>query len=286
MCDTVDFDINAALKSYLDDPSSIITPEADPALLDCESDPDSFSPGLINSVLNPIVDAVSENPEAIARSSTFDSLQFLLKCAPISRSPPGQGMCTSSETDFFARCRQCSSISSSSLGKVLDLVVGGIAQEAEIIHSEEQDGEETSQQHKQTLEIFAYLLQWCVAAVETKSAEKPANAPAARGKGAKGAKAKAGASKDGSWNPETQLQTALNTMTKVMKLKLAKIFVTTSERDTFISLFTRPVYLILESEARVKSVAIRMHAFKVLCVAVKHHGHAYGKTSARLLDRF
>ena len=61
-----------------------------------------------------------------------------------------------------------------------------------------------------------------------------------------------------------------------MKLKLSKIFVTTPERDTFVSLFTRPVYLLLENEARVKNVAIRMHAFKVLCVAVKHHGHASG----------
>lgn len=44
----------------------------------------------------------------------------------------------------------------------------------------------------------------------------------------------------------------------------------------FVGLFTRAVYLILESESRVKSTAIRMHSFKVLCIAVKHHGHAYG----------
>lgn len=96
-----------------------------------------------------------------------------------------------------------------------------------------------------------------------------------RGKGPKGAKGKGSAQKDGDWNPTTQLQMAMETMAKVMKLKLAKIFVTTSERDTFIGLFTRPVYLMLESESRVKSVAIRMHVFKVLCVAIKHHGHAY-----------
>lgn len=52
---------------------------------------------------------------------------------------------------------------------------------------------------------------------------------------------------------------------------------TTSDRDTFINLFTRAIYLILESEQRVKSLAIRMHAFKVLCIAVKHHGHAFGR---------
>lgn len=68
----------------------------------------------------------------------------------------------------------------------------------------------------------------------------------------------------------------MDVMSKVLKLKLARIFVTTSERDTFVSLFTRPVYLILESEARVKNNTIRMHTFKVLCIAVKHHGHAFG----------
>lgn len=276
MGDTVEFDINAALKTYLDDAGSIPTPEADPVLLDCESDPDSFTPGLINSVLNPIVDAVAENPEAISNNSSLDSLQFLLKCASTSPAQPGDTVYNTRDTDFFARCRQCSSIPASSLGKVLDLVVGGIGQEADIIHNEEQDGEEISQHHKQTLEVLGFLLQWCIAAVETKSAEKPANAPA-RGKGAKVTKSKAGGSKDGTWNPEAALQMALDTMVKVMKLKLARIFVTTSERDTFISLFTRSVYLILESEARVKSMTIRMHAFKVLCVAVKHHGHAYGR---------
>lgn len=94
-------------------------------------------------------------------------------------------------------------------------------------------------------------------------------------KPAKGTKAKT-AVKETSWDPTSQLQAALEVMAKVMKIKLAKVFVTTSERDTFISMFTRPVYLLLENEARVKNVALRMHAFKVLCIAVKHHGHANG----------
>ncbi len=68
-------------------------------------------------------------------------------------------------------------------------------------------------------------------------------------------------------------------MSKVMKLKLGKLFLTTSERDTFVGLLTRPVYMVLESEQRVKNTAIRMHAFKVLCIAVKHHGHGYGRLS-------
>lgn len=289
-----DFSISEALTAYLDDPQTILTPDADAALLDCENDPDAFSPGLINGVLHGIAEAVGENPEAILQFTHLDSLQFLLKCAPTISlhphllqspsqtlsllslplslsSPPVESL--HSNRGPRAPSRQTPFIPSPSLGKVFDLVISALGAEAQIVHHEEQDGETETAAHKRTLETLAFLLQWCIAAVEAKCAEKPA-APA-RGKGVKGAKGKA-AQKDGTWDPSSQLQTALDTMAKVMKLKLARIFVTTSERDTFIGLFTRPTYLILESETRVKSTAIRMHAFKVLCVAIKHHGHAYG----------
>ncbi|KAF2857530.1 chromosome condensation complex Condensin, subunit D2 [Piedraia hortae CBS 480.64] len=241
------FDINAALKAYLDDPQSILTPEADAALNECENDPDAYTPGLINSVLNPISDAIGENPDALLQQQHLDNLQFLLK-----------------QTLF---------IPPASLSKLIDIVSSGLAAEAEIVHHEEQEGETDFSQHKQTLEAFAFLLQWCIAAAESKSVEKPASGPV-RGKGAKG-KGKTG-QKTGNWDPLAQLQTALDIMSKVMRLKLAKIFVTTSERDTFIGLFTRPAYLILENEQQVKLTSMRMHIFKVLCIAIKHHGHAYG----------
>lgn len=82
--DAISFDLNGALRDYLSDPTTVPTPEADSNLLDCENDPESLTNSLINTVLNPIVDSVAESPDAITRSSTFDSLQFLLKCVPIS----------------------------------------------------------------------------------------------------------------------------------------------------------------------------------------------------------
>lgn len=162
------------------------------------------------------------------------------------------------------------------MSKLLDLIVSGLSVEADIIHgdleSDEQDG---IQHHKQLLEMFGFLLQWALSAVETKAAEKSVEtAPARRGAGKP--KSKTGA-KDNIWDWSPQIQISMETMCKVMKLKLGRIFLTTSDRDTFINLFTRSVYLVLESEQRVKSMTIRMHAFKVLCIAVKHHGHAFGK---------
>ncbi|PSN64498.1 hypothetical protein BS50DRAFT_498171 [Corynespora cassiicola Philippines] len=248
----VDFDINEAIKNYDIDPLSIATPEAPQALQDCENEPEALSSApLINSELNPVVDAVAESPDAITRSSYFDTLQFLLKYS--SQIPP------------------------TILSKILDLVVSALSTQADIVHADlEADEQDTIQHHKQILEMYAFLLRWTISAVETRALEKSASAPAARGRG-KGAKSKSTSAKDGNWDASAQLETALDRMSKVLSLKhkLARIFVTTSERDTFIGLFTKPVYHILENEARVKNTAMRMHCFRVLCIAVKHHGHAY-----------
>lgn len=250
--DNIQFDINDALKHYMSDPATIPTPEADAALFDCENDPEALTNGVINPVLNPIVDAVAESPDAITRSAHFDSLQFLLKYAAF--------------------------LPTHALSKVFDLITSGLAAEAEIVHHDlESDEQDLIAHHKQLLEIYGFLLQWTIAAVETKSAEKSSSAPVARGRGKP--KGKKGADQEASWDSAAQLQTSLDTMCKVLRLKLGKIFLTTSERDTFIGLLTRPAYLILESEQRVKSTSIRMHTFKVLCMAVKHHGHGYGTYS-------
>ncbi|CAL3969762.1 unnamed protein product [Diplocarpon coronariae] len=273
--DTIDFDINDALKHYMSDPATVATPEADSNLVDCENDPEALTNSLINTVLNPIVDSVAENPDAITRSSSFDSLQFLLKCAPVSLLSC-QNYLSEPSSEIFKLSRSASVLPAHALSKILDLIVSGLSTEADVIHNDlESDEQELISHHKQLLEVYGFLLQWTIAAVETKAAEKSSSAPAARGR-SKGAKAKtAGKDKDGSWDSSAQLQTALDTMCKVLKLKLSKIFLTTSERDTFVGIFTRPVYMVLESEQRVKNTAIRMHTFKVLCIAVKHHGHGY-----------
>lgn len=278
MDDRIDFDVNESLKYYLSDPTSVPTPEADSELLDCEDEPDLLSETLIDGVLNPIVDSVAENPEGLMRTSFFDSLQFLLKCAPSSLKSPESYPCESG-SELWKLSRSCSQLPTAALSKILDLVVSGLAVEADIIHHElESDEPDALPHYKQLLEMYGFLLQWTLSAVEIKAAEKPTtSAPARRGAGGKGAKSRSN-HKDGSWDSSAHIQIAMEAMCKVLKLKLEKIFTTTSDRDTFVNLFTRSVYLVLENEQRVKSMPIRMHAFKVLCIAVKHHGHAFGRS--------
>jgi condensin complex subunit 1 len=303
------FDINDALKLYLSDPLTIPTVEAPSDLVDCENDPDAFTPALINSALNPVVESVAENPEAITRKVNIDTLQFLLKCAPTISQLNSEGFTPSSQftsdrsvaqnksewrrrrsclafpivcsararidSALFEKSRCASVIPGSTLSKILDLLVSSLSAAADIAHADiESDDQDGIKHNKQLLEVYAFLLMWTIAAVETKATEKQASAPARGRKGA--AKPKGG--KDAAWDATAQLTTAMDVMSKVMKLKLSRIFVTAPERDTFISLFTRPTYLILENEQRIKSTTIKMHAFKVLCIAVKHHGHATGKS--------
>ena len=273
MGDQTDFDINDALQYYLSDPASVVTPEADGTLLDCENNPESLTNSLVNGVLNPIVDLIADNPDALTRSSTFDSLQFLLKCAP-NCLPSQRDNRGEPDSELFELSRSASLLPTHTLSKIFDLIISGLSAEADAVHNElETDEQEAFRHQKNLLEMYAFLLQWSISVVEVKAAEKPSGGPAkVRGAGKKSK----GTAKDGTWDSSAQLQTALDTMCKVLKLKLGKVLVTTSERDTFVGLFTRSVYLILESEQRIKNTALRMHAFKVLCIAVKHHGHAFG----------
>lgn len=97
MEDHVDFDINESLKLYLSDATAIPTPEAHPDLADCEHDPESLTPSLVDNVLDPVLDAVAENSEGILRSASFDTIQFLLKYVPTANTDTDPNL-----TIFFA----------------------------------------------------------------------------------------------------------------------------------------------------------------------------------------
>ncbi|KPI44556.1 Condensin complex subunit 1 [Cyphellophora attinorum] len=258
----VEFDINESLKLYLSDPASIQTSEASAQLTDCENDPDSLTPGLIDGALEPIQDALVESPENILRPEPSTPYNFY-----------SSSRISVIHTDLFAHPRSSSLLPPQSLSKILEIIVSGLATVSDNANADiENDEQDALPHHKKLLEAYAFLLQWTIAAVEAKAAEKAHAAPARRGKGS----TKKTASKGGVWESAAQIQAAMDIMCRAMRLKLNRIFETTSDRDTFINLFTRSIYLIMETEARMKITAVRMFCFKVLCVAVKHHGHAIG----------
>ena len=67
-------------------------------------------------------------------------------------------------------------------------------------------------------------------------------------------------------------------MSKCLELQLSKIWTATHEKETFISLFFKPAYQILENKENIKISALKQRVYKVLCICIKGHNHEFGKT--------
>lgn len=71
----------------------------------------------------------------------------------------------------------------------------------------------------------------------------------------------------------TEVENGLTAVITVLSLDLSKVFVTTSERDSFVELFSRPIINLMESPERMKLVPIKLLIFRALCIAVTKHKH-------------
>jgi condensin complex subunit 1 len=69
----------------------------------------------------------------------------------------------------------------------------------------------------------------------------------------------------------------MDLMTSVLDLHLSKIWTATHEKETFVSLFYKPAYQLLENKENVKIVALKKRAYRVLCLCIKRHNHEFGK---------
>lgn len=69
----------------------------------------------------------------------------------------------------------------------------------------------------------------------------------------------------------TQSEDALDSITACLKIELAKLFVTTPERNQFIEMFIRPIFHLMEQPDRMKVVPIKVIMFRNVCLAVTQH---------------
>ncbi|GAO48160.1 condensin complex component cnd1 [Saitoella complicata NRRL Y-17804] len=216
----------------------------DPSSVATQLDLSSASQKECDRYINTTIDTLSTSPEAIKNDEIFDVLKALLK--------------------------NCAALTPTQMSKIMDLIVSSLQSETEILASDiEQPDPELLVLHRQICEMYAFLLQWVVIAADGAQAAKAV--PARRGKTAK----PKAAIEPTTWDSTSQVQAALDVVCRLLGLKLGRIWQTTSERDLFIGLFTRPIWLIAESEQRMKVVALRMRMYKVLCISIKHHGQAF-----------
>jgi len=102
--------------------------------------------------------------------------------------------------------------------------------------------------HKAPLEMYAFLLQWFVTAVEKvkagaeqEVAAAPAPTKSRRGRGGKATSGRSAAGRSGgtnqneTWSWIDQIPAMLALISKVLRLKTQRIWTTTAERDNFIT---------------------------------------------------
>lgn len=71
-----------------------------------------------------------------------------------------------------------------------------------------------------------------------------------------------------------QMENLFESITKLLEINLSKIFQTTPEKDLFISLFTRPLFVLLEIEPVTKVSSLKMFIQRILAMCVKNHGQS------------
>ncbi|KIM23633.1 hypothetical protein M408DRAFT_77324 [Serendipita vermifera MAFF 305830] len=198
---------------------------------------------------------------------------------------------------FRSALKHAENLSPSTLPKILDSLLSAMAAELEATVRDVNPGglngnlegsvdvdQATVTAHKNALEMYAFLLLWVVGVgekVSGKDDDGVGTAAATKGKrttskGTKAATSKVTKKKASSWVWADQIPLVLSLSSKVLKtLPTGRVWTSTAERDGFIGVITRPAYQVAESEAFMKVEKIKSSVYKVICLAVKGHGHAF-----------
>lgn len=197
--------------------------------------------------LNELVDSISTNADDILDDSNFVLLRDLV---------------VSIDT-----------ASSSQIKNLTDLISGALSNKALAVANDPLEDIEAISIHRNTLEVLSFHLSIILNTIQTRKIELTEESTS---NGKSKTKTKRQKDTQASLDIASLLEPAFDAMSKVLSLRASKLWPTTAERDAFISLFTKPAYLVAESELLMKNQRIRMRVYKIICVAIKHHGHAHG----------
>ncbi|CDR99695.1 hypothetical protein [Sporisorium scitamineum] len=217
--------------------------------------------------LDSAIDAITSSPDNVSNPEIYDLIRSYLK-------------------HFANLCPDA-------CNKLLDVIASGMSNALDEAQRELDDDEPNAYaSHAETLERYAFLLQWLVSVAEKYSGARSDNAGsaaaivAARGGGRRGASAKsaaaaAAAAKSGSakadaWAWSNSIPAVLTLMSKAARVRSERMWTVSAARDSFVSgCLLRPALLLQENESYLKIQPIKLGIFKVICQAVKAHGQAF-----------
>ncbi|KAG0208089.1 Condensin complex subunit [Mortierella sp. GBA30] len=213
----------------------------------------------LDSILNGVVDTVQEASGNIAESTLFDQIRSFIKHFNI--------------------------LKKTTATKVWDIILSGfnaeISATAQDLDINDQD---VYMHHREPLEMYGFLIFWVIGITEQRATSRAAAVdkagkttvrPKVRGKGSRSARDANGA-EEGILTWTSEKQRAMDLMCRCADLSLSKIWTATHEKETFLSLFFKPAYQILENKENVKITALKQRVYRVLCICIKKHNHEFG----------
>ncbi|KAI8393588.1 non-SMC mitotic condensation complex subunit 1-domain-containing protein [Radiomyces spectabilis] len=188
--------------------------------------------------LNDITDRIEVSSDAIVDPIVFDKIRSFLK--------------------------NLSSLNQRICNRLLDILLSAFKSEIRTASDDLDNNEkDTFAGHRQHLELYSFLIYWFLTAVEEKSS----------GTTTKSKKGKHRSDDANAKDYSTQKAKAFDAIGWLLELKLGNIWTLTPERNTFITLFTKPAYQVFENPHYVKSSIVKTRAFKILSLCIKNYGH-------------
>lgn len=205
-----------------------------------ETDKTSYSVSSPEDKLTTITDVLALTPDAVTREDVFDPVNDL--------------------------CLAYDSLDPQFQKQLIYIICSSVTHQSEnTSHIVEISESELFPHHKKIIEIYGYFLNILLTYLGNEDISAYLNIP--------GNKKPTGAVVEKFKNNCKQIENCLDACCTILKIKLNRLFETTPERDLFISLFTRPIYSMMEVEQRIKVQALKLFMFKVVCLSVKYHGH-------------
>ncbi|KAI9242455.1 MAG: armadillo-type protein [Podila humilis] len=212
------------------------------------------NPKSLERILNEIVDSLQDASGNITDETLFDQIRSFIK--------------------------HFNTLQKKTATKVWDIVLSGFNAELQVTAQDlDFNDQDAYLQHRTPLEIYGFLIYWIISITEQKATSKAAtmdkSGKATRPKGSR-AKNDGDDSEQGVSTWTTEKQRALDLMCKCLGLHLSKIWTATHEKESFISLFFKPAYQILENKENVRVSALKQRVYHVLCLCIKNHNHEFG----------
>ncbi|GAN09384.1 condensin complex component cnd1 [Mucor ambiguus] len=190
--------------------------------------------------LNEITDSIQVSSENISDPLVFDKIRSFLKCFT---APPPR-----------------------ILSRLFDILLSAFRVEIKTTADDLENNEKESfNNHRLHLELYGFLVHWFLLLAE----EHSTSSTMVR---------KAKSSSTGGHNLKTfdwstQKLKAFDLASWLLDLKLSKLWTLPPDRLTFVTLFTKPAYQLLENPAHAKSSPIKERIFRVISLCVKHYDH-------------